>query len=140
MNASYKLAEQDLDTVLRKEPANTEAYLLKAELHFHREDTNGFSILRTAYELVPSDERDQIVHAIAFSEFNLDWYARSIESYKFEQMLAGKKYKSTFCALAWAYSKIGSKDSACYYYKMCDEKVFRTIIDYNELEKLCGKR
>lgn len=139
-NSEYKFAERDLDSLLKRDASNLEAYLLKASLHFHDKDTSGFNILRSAYDKVSLNERSMLVHAMAFKELNLELYERSINNYKKEEILVGKKYSSTSCALAWAYSQIGNQDSTCFYYKMCEEKVFRTIINYDLLEKSCYKK
>ena len=139
-NSEYRLAEQNLDSLLRRDPGNVEAYLLKADIHFNRTDTTGFNILRAAYDKVQYKDRSRIVHAQAIKEFQLTMYIRSINSFKKDIALSEKKkIVSSYCYLARAYAAIEKKDSACRYYTFCEDKWFYRNFDTKELNTLCGK-
>jgi tetratricopeptide (TPR) repeat protein len=137
----YKNSIDNLDSLLKRYPTNSEGYLLKARIYYGKKDTTtGNEVYRQTLRHVPPKDIHRVYNEKAFQENRLHLYKQAAADYLQELKITDGVKFTSYCALSWAYYNIGKVDSACYYYELWDKQWYsKGGADTDILDKACKK-
>lgn len=138
--AYYIGAIRDIDSLLVRDPTNTEAYLIKTKIYMEKRDTtNAFRIYDIAISKVTKDDGVRIYLDKGYRCYLKGFWKQSIDSYLTILKTYGtdKLLSIHYCNLSADYYQLGEDMEACKYFKWCEVEKYHGLYDKEALIKLC---
>ncbi len=136
----YKLALEDLDSLLKRENKNEDAYRKKIEIYMKKSEYEKADVIYNQ-SIKLFDATNGLLGIIG--EYRYRCYQENLfEECKNAALLFRKNKEDTSndCYLAYSYYNLNNPDSACYYFKNCDIQKMSTLKMKDELKKVCEKK
>jgi tetratricopeptide (TPR) repeat protein len=136
--ANYKLALQDLDSLLVRDTANLDGYLKKANIYLSKKDTaTGFRIYALAIKNTSNSNRANIYTQKGSYCYIKGYWQESVNSYLQALELTDKVMFKHYCFLSSSYYNLGKTDKACYYFELCDISKWTSLKLKDEMKLNC---
>ncbi len=123
---------RDIDSLLKRDKANLEAYLLKASIYMAWRDTvRAFKVYDEGLsQVTKSRDKRELLLGRAFNASYKGLWKEAKSSYLRALSIADTSYFRGYCSLGLAYYNLGMKDSACYYLENCAKE--KTLANWNQ--------